>query len=70
MKIFQTYSSRLEAEMIQSKLKFFGVESQIKSDDMGGLNPSLTQFSGVQLLVKAEDYELACKLIKKEERIE
>lgn len=65
MKKLVSCKNRMEAEIIKSKLKAFGIDVIIESDDISYLRPDLNQASGaVKILVAEDDFEDALKIFK------
>ena len=60
--VVRTYLNSMEAEMAHSALEAAGIESVIRSDDCGGLRPSLWM-GGIGLLVPAEDVARAQEVL-------
>ncbi len=56
MKSVYTASSEPEAEIIRNLLSGAGIESQVVTDDGGGMIQSLTFSSGITLLVDEASY--------------
>ena len=52
MKILKIYQSRIEAEVVHSKLEAYGIHAIVESDDMAGLQPGMTLVAGVKILVE------------------
>ena len=67
LKLINTYSSRMEAEVSKSYLDSNGIKSYIVSDDIGEMYPSQQITSGVRLFVDKEYYETAKRLIEMKE---
>lgn len=59
----QTFSSRIEAELVKGMLESNGVRCVVSADDQGGLRPSMAFASGVDLKVNSEDLEQAQKIL-------
>jgi hypothetical protein len=53
--VVRTFNDRIEAELAQSALEAAGIESMVRGDDAGGLQPSLWTSEGVDVLVREED---------------
>lgn len=53
--VVRTFSDRIEAELAQAALGAAGIESMVRSDDAGGMQPALTSSNGAAVLVRAED---------------
>jgi hypothetical protein len=63
-----TFLNEIDAELAQGALEAGGIESMISADDAGGLRPHLSVLSGVRLLVRAEDAEMAGKILENPSR--
>lgn len=59
-----TFRSTADAEVAQGVLESAGIESMIRSDDAGGMYPSM---SGADLLVRAEDSDRAHEALDRPE---
>jgi hypothetical protein len=57
--VLSTFTNHIEADLARSALDAMGIESMVRADDAGGTQPGLWTGSGVQVLVKARDAELA-----------
>lgn len=55
--VLNTYVFRREAEVAQSVLTAFGIESMLSADDLGGEGIGADLDEGVRLLVRAEDVD-------------
>jgi len=55
----KTFLNHVDADLAKSVLDSMGIESLISADDAGGLRPGLWTGTGVRLLVRREDAELA-----------
>jgi hypothetical protein len=64
--IVKTFNTRLEAELAKGLLDSQGIGAFIMADDTGNMSPFPFQpnTSGVKLVVKNEDAELAKKLLQ------
>lgn len=51
----RTFSDRIEAELAHSALEAAGIESMLKTDDAGGLQPGLAMANGISVIVRVED---------------
>jgi hypothetical protein len=60
--VVRTFLNNIEAEIAHSVLEAAGVEALIRSDDCGGIRPSLW-LSGVALLVREDDVARAKELL-------
>ena len=58
-----TFSSRHEAELAKGLLSVHEIQAVIFGDDSGGVYPSLSFSSGIQLSVKEEDLEKAKEIL-------
>jgi hypothetical protein len=54
-----TCPDEIEARLAQATLAAAGIESFLKSEDIGGMIPALLQSKGVQILVAEENLEEA-----------
>ena len=61
--VFETFPSRIEAEMAQGILEGEGIEAIVMADDAGGAYPMLQFVRGVKLLVAAEDEARAQEIL-------
>jgi len=57
------YSNKIEAELAQGALEAADIESIVSADDAGGVQPGLWVGEGVKVLVRAEDLDLAKKVL-------
>ncbi|HYM24477.1 MAG TPA: DUF2007 domain-containing protein [Vicinamibacterales bacterium] len=64
--VLRTFSYRQEAEVAQGALHAAGIESMVRSDDSGGLRPGMAFSNGVELIVRADDAEVARNIIDDE----
>ena len=55
----KTFLNHVDADLAKSVLDSMGIESLISADDAGGLRPGMWTGTGVRLLVRREDAELA-----------
>jgi hypothetical protein len=53
--VVRTFNDRIEAELAQSALEAAGIESMVRGDDAGGVQPGLWTGEGVDVLVREED---------------
>jgi hypothetical protein len=60
-----TFPSRSDAQIAKGVLDETGIESMIRSDNVGGMYPAL---GGTELLVKAEDLEKATEALHRRRR--
>jgi hypothetical protein len=61
--VLQTFTNHIEADLARSALDAMGIESVVRADDAGGVQPGLWTGTGVQVLVRASDAELAKMVI-------
>jgi putative signal transducing protein len=60
-----TFPSRSDAQVAKGVLDETGIESMIRSDNVGGMYPAL---GGTDLLVRAEDLEKATEALHRRRR--
>ncbi|HKH71222.1 MAG TPA: DUF2007 domain-containing protein [Vicinamibacterales bacterium] len=60
-----TFPSRADAQIAKGILDEKGIESMIRSDNVGGMYPAL---GGADLLVRAEDVEKATDALQRRRR--
>jgi hypothetical protein len=60
----RTFFNHVDADLAKSLLDSMGIESLISADDAGGSKPGLWASSGVRLLVRRQDAELAATIIE------
>ncbi len=53
--VVRVYPNRFEADVARSALEAADIESLVRSDDYGGVQPGLWLARGVELLVREED---------------
>ncbi len=63
----RTFLNHVDADLAKSVLDSMGIESLISADDAGGMRPGLWSGSGVRLLVRRRDAELAAAVIEPDE---
>lgn len=61
--LIKIFNARWEAEVARSILKLHNIRVVIRSDDEGGMMPSLQMIKGVQVLVNKQDREKARTLL-------
>ena len=59
----RTFPDRIEAELAHSALEAAGIDSMIKSDDAGGLQPGLSMTNGISVMVRVEDAVAAAEIL-------
>ncbi|MDH3283773.1 MAG: DUF2007 domain-containing protein [Acidobacteriota bacterium] len=64
--VLTTFMNRIEAELVAGKLRDAGIETVLRSDDAGGMEPNLALVRGVWLLVRRRDLERARELLETE----
>ncbi len=57
-------STQIEADIIASLLRSQGIEVFLRSDNTGGVDPSLTLIHGIAIFVKEEEAQAALALIE------
>lgn len=64
--LFQTFNTRIEAEIVKGKLESNGIKTFISGDDQGGMSPFPFQpaSTGVQLHVLEKDIRRAKEIVK------
>jgi hypothetical protein len=62
--VLKVLSNRPEAELARQVLEKNGITVTIRSDDTGGLHPSLTAVAGACLLVSEDELEKAQELLQ------
>jgi putative signal transducing protein len=66
--VVQMFIDRIEAELAHSALEAAGIESMLRTDDMGGLRPHMALTNGVALLVRPEDLQAASDVLTIDQR--
>jgi hypothetical protein len=61
--VVRTFNDRIEADLAASALNAAGIESMIRDDDAGGMQPALALTNGVQVLVRAGDASAAGEIL-------
>jgi hypothetical protein len=61
--VIGTFSDRIEAELAASALEAAGIDSMIRDDDAGGMQPAMGFSSGVTVLVRAADATAAGEIL-------
>jgi hypothetical protein len=61
--VIRRFGNLFDAEVAQSALEAAGIESLLRADDAGGVQPGLWAGRGVDLLVSAEDAESAEEIL-------
>ena len=64
--VVRTFGDRIEAELAQSALEAAGIESMVRGDDAGGVQPGLWTGEGVALLVREDDTTTAREILNLE----
>ena len=65
-KTIKTFSNRPEAEIVKGILEANGIAAIVRGDDSGGMRPSLSFASGVDLQVQEKDIKKAQGLIQED----
>jgi hypothetical protein len=60
--VIRTFVNAFDAEVARTALDAAGIAAMIRADDCGGVRPHLWM-GGVELLVRAEDVELADEIL-------
>jgi len=68
--VVRTFNDRIEAELAQSALEAAGIESMVRGDDAGGVQPGLWTAEGVDVLVRGEDAANAREILDVEPKAE
>lgn len=68
--VVRTFNDRIEAELAQSALEAAGIESMVRGDDAGGVQPGLWTSEGVDVLVREEDAANAREILDVEPKAE
>jgi hypothetical protein len=61
--VLRTFTNHIEADLARSALEAVGIESMVRADDAGGLEPGLWVATRVQLVVRAEDQQWAAEVL-------
>jgi hypothetical protein len=61
--VLSTFNNHIQADLARSALDAMGIESMVRADDAGGEQPGLWIGTGVQVLVREGDAELAKMVI-------
>lgn len=59
------YSSSTEANLVKARLAANGVDAMIQADSASGAVPQLETYSGVKVLVRADDVEAALEVLER-----
>jgi len=62
------FATEFEANLARSRLQAAGIESMMRRDDCGGLNPALAMTQGINLVVKSDDAKRAAAVLTDEEK--
>ncbi len=68
--VVRTFNDRIEAELAHSALEAAGIESMVRGDDAGGVQPGLWTSEGVDVLVREEDATNAREILDVEPKAE
>ena len=61
--VVRTFLNRFEADLAKSALEAAEIESVVRPDDAGGMEPGLWVGNGIELLVRAQDAERAAEIL-------
>lgn len=59
------YSSSTEANLVKARLGANGIEAMVQADSGSGAVPQLEAYSGVKVLVRSEDVEVALEVLER-----
>jgi hypothetical protein len=62
----RTFDDELQADLAKCALEAAGIDCMISRDDCGGMRPHLSMTQGIKIIVRAEDVELAGKVLSDE----
>ena len=65
--VVRTFPDRIEAELAHSALEAAGIDSMLRTDDIGGLRPHMSLTNGVAVLVRAEDAAAAADVLSSDQ---
>ncbi len=68
--VVATFANEVEAELAQASLAAAGIESFIKTEDIGGMLPSLQETEGVKVLVQPSVLEEAKAILSEQAKSE
>lgn len=63
MAVVRVFSTEIEAEMAMSALEAAGIESVMRRDDCGGVQPAMGLTAGIQVVVPDEDLDSATEVL-------
>ena len=63
--VVRSFPDRVEAELAHGVLEAAGIESMVRNDDAGGMQPAMAFSNGADLLVRAEDAGEAEELLSR-----
>jgi putative signal transducing protein len=62
--VVHTFNNRSEADLAKSALEAAGIDAMVQADDGGGMRPAMAWAgSGLHLLIRAEDLEMAREIL-------
>ena len=61
--VVSTFRSTADARVAKGVLDDAGIDSMIRDDDAGGMQPALALTNGVQVLVRADDASAAGEIL-------
>ena len=62
--VVRTFSNKFEADVAKSALDGAGIESMVRTDASGNVQPGMWMSNGVDLIVRAEDAAAARDIIE------
>ena len=62
--VVKKFTNLVHAEVFRAMLEASGIDAIVVKDDAGGMAPALQIFAGVQLVVRAEDLEIAREILE------
>ena len=62
----RTYATEVAAEVAAACLEANGIRCMLTADDCGGMLSAMDNFSGVQLIVAASEFESAREILSRE----
>ena len=64
LNVVGNFADRIEAELAASALEAAGIDSMIRDDDAGGMQPAMAFSNGVTLLVRVADATAAGEILE------
>ena len=62
--VVEEFTNVVQAEVFRAMLNASGIDAIVVKDDAGGMAPALQIFVGVQLMVRAEDLDVAREILE------